>query len=230
MKQFRQNLSNHTRSNFSIFQRKYVLNEIIEDKDFSEYYFKHVKFFNCIFKRVSFSAAECYRLSFYNCQFYEISFRKTELTKIIFRNSQFFNCRFGSADFYLVRYVNCQLNNLWFNATNLVDFEIDKSKLVHVSFGGSEVENFTIQNSILKDIDCGYMKLSKNISLNGEVKTITLPINDYESFLREFVDNTSLVSDFEVLKSILLVFSTITSFAYCLLKPPLFNFLTNHFL
>jgi hypothetical protein len=97
------------------------------------------------------------------------------------------NCGFGGSESYIVRYVNCQLNSVYFNATDLDDFEIEKSQLLKVSFGGSEVDNLRIKNSTLKDIHFDMMKVLKTVSKNGSLTMEEIRIQDYASFLREFV-------------------------------------------
>jgi uncharacterized protein YjbI with pentapeptide repeats len=93
------------------------------------------------------------------------------------------NCAFGSSESHLVRYLNCQLNNVNFNATVLSDWTFEKSQLVNVCFGGSEVEDLTIKNSLLEGISFSQMRVCKNtISTTEEIR-----IQDYDSFLREFV-------------------------------------------
>ena len=93
----------------------------------------------------------------------------------------------GGSGAYLVRYVNCQFNNVAFNATDLLDFEFEKSQLLDVSFGGSEVDNLTIKNSTLKNIRFNKMTVLKTVSKNGTLTTEEIPIQNYASFLTEFV-------------------------------------------
>ena len=69
----------------------------------------------------------------------------------------------------------------------MTDFKFEKSQLLGVSFGGSDVENLTIKNSTLKDIDFGKMKVYKTVSKNDTLTTKRNPIQDYASFLTEFV-------------------------------------------
>lgn len=167
MRKFQQNLSQFERGDFYGVSRKIVLNEIIKGKDFSEFYLKKVKSFNCSLKSVSFRLSEADSLTFCNCQL--------------------INCWFGSADLYDVRYVNCQLSNVKFNATILTDFEFENCQLLKVSFGGSQADNLTIKNSTLKDIDCGMMTVLRSFSKNGIVRTEESQIQNYARVLTEFV-------------------------------------------
>ena len=84
-------------------------------------------------------------------------------------------------------YLNCQLNSVAFHAAEFGDLEFEKCQLIDVSFGGSEVENLTIKNSTLKDIDFGKMTVLKTVFKNGILTTESIPIQDYDSFLIEFV-------------------------------------------
>ena len=70
----------------------------------------------------------------------------------------------------------------------MTDFEFEESQLLDVSFGGSEVENLTIKNSTLKGIRFNKMTVSKTLSKNGILTTEEIPIQDYASFLTEFVN------------------------------------------
>ena len=72
-------------------------------------------------------------------------------------------------------------------AAEFGDLEFEKCQLIDVSFGGSEVENLTIKNSTLKDIDFGKMTVLKTVFKNGILTTESIPIQDYDSFLIEFV-------------------------------------------
>ena len=123
MKNFQQDLTNFRRGDWYAISRKIVLNQIIENKDFSGLSFRHVKFFNCSFKSISFAASRSYSLTFCNCQFCNVSFAKTELINITFLNCQLMNCSYGSSEAYCVRYLNCQLNKVNFNAADLMNFE-----------------------------------------------------------------------------------------------------------
>lgn len=147
MGKFQLNLSNFKRGEGYRFSRKIVLNQIIQDKNFTELIFVHVKFFNSSFKSISFDASEQYSLKF----------------------------------------SNCQLNNIRFNAADLMNFEFEKCQLINVSFDGSQVDNLTIKNCLLKDIDCSYIIVFKTVSENGIVTTESILIEDYDSFLTEFV-------------------------------------------
>ena len=77
MRNFQINLIHFKRGDFYTISHKIVLNEIIQNKDFSEFDFKRVKFFNWSFKDISFIASEGFRLNVYNCQFNNVSFLKT---------------------------------------------------------------------------------------------------------------------------------------------------------
>lgn len=94
MKKLQQNLSNFKRGDFAIVSGKIVLNEIIENKDFSSFYFEHVEFSNCNLRDISFNESKSCSLIFRNCQFNSISFAKADLIDIIFQNCQFVNCSF----------------------------------------------------------------------------------------------------------------------------------------
>ena len=161
----------------------------INDKDFSLFEFNYVKFVNCNFKNVSFTASTGYSLSFYNCQFDQVCFSKTDFIKINFQNCQLVNCGFGRTDLYITRYLNCQLEKVDFNAADLMDFKIENSQLLDVSFGGSEIQDLKITNSILKNIECGFITARKIVSKNGSLGVIKeIKIENYSSFLKEFVE------------------------------------------
>ena len=183
MGKFQLNLTNFQRGDFYSIRRKIILNEVINNKDFSMFELNYVKFFNCSFKNVSFDTSTGYSLSFYNCQFDYVSFSKTDLIKINFQNCQLVNCAFSSADLYIINYLNCQLEKVKFNAANLMDFKVENSQLLDVTFGGSEIEDLRITNSILKNIGCEYITVT-NSNLGLEKK---IQIENYSSFLKEFV-------------------------------------------
>ena len=182
MRRFQQNLSNFKRGDFYAIFRKIILNEGIERKDFLEFWFSHVKFFNCSFRNVTFSASQGYSLKFTNCQLSYAIFLKTDLTNIIFRDYQFIGCNFAGSYLIDIHYINCQLNRVYFNATSLDDFKFEKSHLLDVSFGGSNIENST-----LKDICFRSMVVWKTSSKDGILTEEEIPIQNYTSFLAEFV-------------------------------------------
>ena len=182
-----QNLSNFERGDFYSVSNKLVLWQMIDEKDLSEFSFQNVKFFNCNFRNVAFTASEAYSLIFCNCRFNQVSFSKTNLIDISFRNCKLIDCSFGSSDSYCVRYLNCLLNRVYFNAADLMDFEFEKSQLLDVSFVGSDVLDLRIKDSILKDIGFHYMTVSKTFSENGTLIIKDISIQDYTSFLKEFV-------------------------------------------
>lgn len=229
MIKFQQNLSNFKRGDFSHISRKIVLNEIIKNKNFSEFYLRNVKFFNCNFQNVGFGASRGHSLTFCNCQFNNVNFSKAEFIDIIFQNCQLVNCGFGSAELDSVRYVNCQLNNLRFNATQLSDFEFEKSHLLDVSFGGSEVDNLIIKNSRLRNIDFNQMTVLKTVSKNDILIIERVPIRNYANFLTEFVRTEQLIGaetinflnysdltnrSFQILKAVSLIFISLLVIPY----------------
>ena len=101
----------------------------------------------------------------------------------------------------------------------LDDFQFKESQLVDVSFRASEGEDLIIQNSTLEDINCSYMNIVKIISKNDSIIRERVGIRDYPHFLREFVQN-----DFELLRSIMIFFTVVTTILYTFLKPELFSF------
>ena len=219
MRKVQQNLSNHQPDEFYVVAHKMVLNETIEKKDFSTFYFKSTRFFNCNFKNIGFASTRCNYLTFYNCQFNNVTFAKAELLEITFRNCQLLNCNFGSVDLCCVRCINCKLNKVYFYAADLAELKIEESQLVDVAFSGSEATDLIIQNSILRNIYFSDMRIFKPVIKNGISTIETIKIENYAHFLTEFVQNDS-----ELLRSIMVFFTGITTLVYTFLKPELFSF------
>nr|YP_010472257.1 hypothetical protein NDC64_pgp086 [Navicula tsukamotoi]UVG41722.1 hypothetical protein [Navicula tsukamotoi]UVG41866.1 hypothetical protein [Navicula tsukamotoi] len=191
MRKFQQNLSNFKSGDFSSLQHKFVLNEIIEDKNFSGYYFNRVKFFNCSFRAVNFAELDGSSLIFCNCQFNDTSFYKAELIEIHFQNCQFINCNFRSSWLGSVSYMNCQLNNIDFICADFLWCKFEKSQLFEIYFDASTIEDLTIKNSTLKDIKFNYIFVLKVVPKNCISTLKEFRIENYNQFLIEFVKEES---------------------------------------
>ena len=119
---------------------------------------------------------------FHQLNFVDCSFEKSRFINVKFHNCSFENCQFKNIEIRKSEIKDCQFKNCQFST-----FKFVKSQLLNVLFDGTQVENLTIKNSTLRDIKVNRMTNLKTVFKNDKLTIEKIPIQDYATFLNEFV-------------------------------------------